>query len=123
MYKNMNKNLFRLGGSILTLQALYIIIFFSSLIARSLCPEPIAMVGAGLVVIGVRLLLVSAIGALLVKKWAVPTLWISLILSFVVSVFIGHSYPAFISGGFLSWVSVLIIVIFFTIEWKKSKLI
>jgi hypothetical protein len=117
----MNKNLFRLAGAILTFEAVYIIVLFFPLIVRSLSPEPIYMIGAGLVVIGVLLMLVSGIGSLLAKKWAVITLWVSLILSFVVSFFIGHSYPSFVSGGFLSWVFDLIIAIFLTIEWKKSK--
>lgn len=119
----MNKNLFRLAGTILMFEALYIIVLSFPLIVRSLSPEPIYMIGAGLVVIGVLLMLISGIGASMVKRWAVITLWVSLILSFVVSVFIGHSYPAFVSGGFLGWMFDLIIAIFLTIEWKKSKTI
>jgi len=70
----MNENLFHLSGAIITFQALYIIIFFFPLIAGSLNPEMIAMVAAGLVVIGVLLLLISGIGSLLIKKWSVITL-------------------------------------------------
>jgi len=118
----MNKNLFRLAGTILTFEALYIIVLSFPSIAKTLNPEPIYMIGAGLVVIAVLSMLISGIGSLLLKRWAVVTLWISLILSFVASVFIGHSYPAFVSGGFLSWIVDLIIAVFLAIELKKSKM-
>lgn len=118
----MNKNLFRLAGTILTFEALYVIILFFPSIAQTLPPETIAMVMTGIVVIGVILMLIAGIGAIFVKRWSAVTLWVALILSFVVSVVIGHSYPSFVSGGFLSWMIDLIIAIFLTIELKKSNI-
>lgn len=117
----MNKNLFRLSGAILTFEAIYIAVIFFPLIFKTLIPEPIYMVATGAVVLGVLLLFISGIGGLLVKKWAAITLWIALVLSFLVSVIIGHSYPAFVSGGFMSWVVDFFIAVFLTIERRQSK--
>lgn len=112
-----------MAGTILTFEALYIIALIFPRLLFSFGFESIYAIYAGLAVVGILFMLVSGIGALLIKRWSVVTLWISLILSFAVSTLIGHSYPAFISGGFLSWVIDLIIAIFLTIEWKKARIV
>ena len=118
----MNKSLFRLAGTIIAFEALYIIFYFFPLIASNLTNNATVLMEVGLLVLGVILLLISGVGFLFAKKWAVTTLWISLALSFVVSVVMGHSFPAFISGGFLSWVTDLIIAVYLTVELKVQKI-
>ena len=117
----MNKNLSRLCGTILFLEALYIIVYYFPLIIKSIIPETMAFILAGSVVVSVLLLLISGISLLFLKKWSVIILWISLGLSFVVSVFVGHSYPSFIMGDFQIWVIDLVIAIFLSIESRKVK--
>jgi hypothetical protein len=118
----MDKDLSRLCGVILSFEALYIIFYIFPLIVRSFNSEGMALVVVGVVVIAVLLLLLSGIGLLLEKRWSVVILWISLALSFAVSVFVGHSYPSFYSGNFQPWFIDLIIAIFLSIELKKSKM-
>jgi hypothetical protein len=69
------------------------------------------------------LLLISGIGLLFIKRWAVMTLWVSLLFSFILSTVIGHSWPAYTYGNFQIWFVDLILAIFLSIEWKKSKVL
>lgn len=122
----MNKNTFRLLGTILGFEALYIIFAYAPLISRifsSASGSSLAIFAVILFVTSTLLLLVSGFALFFEKKWSLITIWLSLLLSLSLSTGIGHSWPSFVTGGFMLWAIDLIIAIFISIEYKNNKLL
>lgn len=122
----MNKTFSRLCATILTFQALYIIVFFFPMIPRLIASTEsngMAITGVTSIVIAVILLLIAGLGLFWLKRWTMALLWASLLVACILSVVIGHSLPSYVYGGFDAWVIDLIIAIFLTLEWKKTRVL
>lgn len=116
----MNKHLFKLGGTIIGLEALFYIIFYFGQIIKSFSPSTSAIWLLCGMAVGVGLLFASGIGAFMAKKWSVITLWISLAIGLIISLSLGYYVPSYF-GNFQAWFTDLIIAIYFTIEIRKNK--
>jgi len=115
----MNKHLFRLGGIIITVEALFYAIMYIPKVFQSFSMGAGATFLLIAIIIGVALLLASGIGAILHKKWSIITLWISLAISLAVSIFLGYYIPSYF-GNFQAWFTDLIIAIYLTVEHRKK---
>ncbi|MDE1966627.1 MAG: hypothetical protein KGI45_00960 [Patescibacteria group bacterium] len=119
----MNKNLFRMAGAVLCLEALYLLYIYSQIykiLFAAASSTSTAIEAITYVLIGPALLIVSVIGTLTVKRWSIITLWAMLIVTFAFSVAFGHSWPAlFLYGNIQVWFIDLILAIFLTMEWKR----
>ena len=123
----MNKNLFRMAGTVFCIEALYILYtYFQVYKMLFVGAGSISMMVGGniYVLICLALFLVSTVGVLIIKRWSLVTLWITLVVTFVFSIVLGHSWPAlFIYGNVQVWFIDLIIAIFLSLEWKKDKVL
>ncbi len=115
----MNKHLFRLGGIIITVEALFYAIMYIPQIFKSFSPGMGATFLLIAIIIGVILLLVSGIAAILHKRWSVITLWVSLAIALGVSLFLGYNVPSYF-GNFQAWFTDFIIAVCLTIEHRKK---
>lgn len=115
----MNKHLFRLGGIIITVEALFYAIMYLPKVFQSFSVGMGATFLLIAIIVGVILLLVSGIAAIFHKKWSVITLWVSLAISVAVSIFLGYYIPSYF-GNFQAWITDFIIAIYLTIEHRKK---
>lgn len=140
----MNKNLFRLGASLILFNAIYSLYLFKNIL------NVLDLQSTGMIlnfvgdIVFFLLLVATGIGLWKLKKWALVTLWVVVVFTFISSVFnifilnsrgmIGSYGNNMFTGIFLSsWSSIiisilssvftyLIIAIFISLEFKQSKI-